>query len=83
MTLRHLIAAFVATLSLVIAAPVLAADTENALSAKQLSALEAQAKRVTIIRDKWGIPPIYGKTDADVVFGLLYAHAEDDFTRIE
>ena len=83
MTLRHLIAAFVATLSLVIAAPVLAADPENALSAKQLSALEAQGKRVTIIRDKWGIPHIYGKTDADVVFGLLYAHAEDDFTRIE
>lgn len=41
------------------------------------------ADRVTIIRDNWGIPHIYGKTDADVVFGLLYAQAEDDFNRIE
>jgi len=41
------------------------------------------ADRVTIIRDNWGIPHIYGETDADVVFGLLYAQAEDDFNRIE
>lgn len=44
---------------------------------------QAIADRVTIIRDNWGIPHIYGKTDADVVFGLLYAQAEDDFNRIE
>src|SRR5216117_2667507 len=43
----------------------------------------AEAKRVTIIRDDWGLPHIYGKTDADVVFGLMYAQAEDDFNRIE
>jgi len=43
----------------------------------------ATAKRVTIIRDKWGIPHIYGKTDADVVFGLMYAQCEDDFYRVE
>ena len=42
-----------------------------------------QARNVTIIRDDWGIPHIYGKTDADAVFGLLYAQAEDDFNRIE
>src|SRR5215218_10846576 len=41
------------------------------------------ADRVTIIRDNWGIPHIYGKTDADAVFGLLYAQCEDDFPRIE
>lgn len=34
---------------------------------------------VEIIRDEWGVPHIYGKTDADVSFGLAYAHAEDDF----
>ncbi|MCC6245959.1 MAG: penicillin acylase family protein, partial [Gemmatimonadaceae bacterium] len=34
---------------------------------------EATAKRVTIIRDQWGIPHIYGKTDADVVFGAIYS----------
>lgn len=42
-----------------------------------------QAQRVTIIRDKWGIPHVYGKTDADAVFGLLYAQCEDDFPRVE
>ncbi|RDY59471.1 acylase [Flagellimonas nanhaiensis] len=44
---------------------------------------EAQAKEVTIIRDDFGVPHIYGKTDADAVFGLLYAQCEDDFNRVE
>ncbi len=44
---------------------------------------EAQAANVTIIRDTWGIPHVYGKTDADAVFGMVYAQAEDDFNRIE
>ena len=44
---------------------------------------EAQAKRVTIHRDEWGIPHIYGKSDADAVFGLMYAQCEDDFARVE
>ena len=41
------------------------------------------AKRVTIIRDQWGIAHVYGKTDADAVFGMLYAQCEDDFQRVE
>ena len=45
--------------------------------------LSARAKNVTIIRDDWGIAHIYAKTDADVVFGSLYAQAEDDFNRVE
>ena len=44
---------------------------------------EAQAKKVEIIRDDFGVPHIYGKTDADAVFGLLYAQCEDDFNRVE
>ncbi len=44
---------------------------------------EAQANNVTITRDDWGIPHIHGKTDADAVFGLIYAQAEDDFNRVE
>jgi acyl-homoserine-lactone acylase len=44
---------------------------------------QATARRVTIMRDKWGIPHVFGKTDADAVFGLLYAQAEDDFNRVE
>jgi acyl-homoserine-lactone acylase len=42
-----------------------------------------EAAQVSIIRDNWGIPHVYGKTDADAVFGLLYAQCEDDFSRVE
>lgn len=49
----------------------------------EIARYEQQAKRVTIVRDNWGIPHIYGKTDADAVFGLLYAQCEDDFKRVE
>ena len=44
---------------------------------------EKQANQVTIIRDEWGIPHIYGKTDADAVFGLMYAQCEENFEQIE
>ncbi len=50
---------------------------------EEISRWEKQAQRVTIIRDTWGIPHIYGRTDADAVFGLLYAQCEDDFPRVE
>src|SRR6187431_2032488 len=52
-------------------------------SKEEISRCEKRAKNVTIIRDDWGIPHIYGKTDADAVFGLIYAQAEDDFNRVE
>jgi len=44
---------------------------------------ERQARNVTIIRDDWGIAHVFGKTDADAVFGMIYAQAEDDFNRVE
>ncbi len=44
---------------------------------------QAHANNVTITRDDWGIPHVRGKTDADAVFGAMYAHAEDDFNRVE
>lgn len=43
----------------------------------------ASAYNVEIVRDEWGVPHIYGKTDADAVFGVAYAHAEDDFETIQ
>ena len=49
----------------------------------EITRFKQQAKNVEIIRDKWGIPHIYGKSDADAVFGLLYAQCEDDFKRVE
>lgn len=52
-------------------------------SSKEISRWEKQSKQVTIIRDNWGIPHVYGKSDADAVFGLLYAQCEDDFKRVE
>lgn len=42
-----------------------------------------ESTRVTITRDDWGIPHVHGRTDADAVFGLIYAQAEDDFNRVE
>ncbi|KIA98635.1 penicillin amidase [Flavobacterium sp. KMS] len=50
---------------------------------REVKKLQEKAQKVTIIRDNWGIPHIYGKTDADAVFGLMYAQCEDDFKRIE
>lgn len=44
---------------------------------------QSEAGNVTIIRDDWGIAHVYGKTDADAVFGMEYAQAEDDFNRVE
>ena len=49
----------------------------------EINSWKTQADRVTIIRDHYGIPHIYGKSDADAVFGLMYAQCEDDFKRIE
>ena len=52
-------------------------------SGADMSRMEAHAQAVTITRDDWGIPHVKGKTDADAVFGVIYAQAEDDFNRIE
>jgi acyl-homoserine lactone acylase PvdQ len=51
--------------------------------AADLARWESQARNVTIVRDDWGIAHVSGKTDADAVFGAMYAQAEDDFNRIE
>ena len=55
----------------------------QSFSKEEISRWEKKAKNVSIIRDNWGIPHIYGKTDADAVFGLMYAQCEDDFKRVE
>ena len=44
---------------------------------------EERAGNVTITRDEWGVPHVRAATDANAVFGLMYAQAEDDFNRIE
>jgi len=50
---------------------------------KDIGRWKTEAENVTIIRDSFGIPHIYGKTNADAVFGLMYAQCEDDFKRVE
>src|SRR2546428_3929071 len=55
----------------------------QAAADKDVTAWQQQAQGITIIRDTWGIPHVYGKTDADAVFGVVYAQAEDDFNRVE
>lgn len=73
--------------------PVLAEPLQKASTASARTALPAAAAElarwqktadgVTIMRDKWGIPHVFGKRDADAVFGMVYAQAEDDFNRVE
>ena len=79
MPVRHALFAAIAC-GAVAASPVLAAP---AVSASDMARWQAQAANVSIARDTWGIPHVTGKTDADAVFGLMYAQAEDDFARIE
>ncbi len=50
---------------------------------QDVAAWEQQAQNITITRDDWGIAHVRGKTDADAVFGVIYAQAEDDFNRVE
>jgi acyl-homoserine-lactone acylase len=55
----------------------------GAFSPAELARMKKAAQRVTILRDKWGIPHVFGKLDADAVFGMIFAQAEDDFNRVE
>src|SRR3982750_1671644 len=66
-------------LALVVAAPLPAQQPTSA----EVAAWERRAQGVDITRDDWGIPHVHGKTDADAVFGMVYAQAEDDFNRVE
>jgi len=52
-------------------------------SAQDIARWEREARNVAITRDDWGIAHVHGMTDADAVFGMEYAQAEDDFHRIE
>jgi acyl-homoserine-lactone acylase len=60
-----------------------AASARRALAQDETGRWRAEAAAVTITRDDWGIAHVHGRTDADAVFGMIYAQAEDDFGRIE
>ncbi|HMB81133.1 MAG TPA: penicillin acylase family protein, partial [Vicinamibacterales bacterium] len=55
----------------------------QAAADKDVTTWEKQAQGIAITRDDWGIAHVVGKTDADAVFGVMYAQAEDDFNRVE
>src|SRR5215472_16147534 len=80
---------FILAASPVFAAPPFASRAAKTPQAKQTpdapeaARWEQEARDVTIRRDDWGVAHVYGKTDADAVFGMIYAQAEDDFNRVE
>ena len=82
-TLACTLLATAALPSLAGTAPPATAASARSASAADLARWQKTAARVTIMRDQWGIPHVFGKTDADAVFGMLYAQAEDDFKRVE
>lgn len=63
--------------------PLLALPAAFAFQNPDVARWEKEAASVTITRDDWGIAHIHGKTDADAVFGMIYAQCEDDFNRVE
>ena len=69
--------------SIAIAAVVVGLSTWDAFSASPPDADPVRPRQVKIERDKWGVPHIHGKTDADVAYGIALAHAEDDFRNLE
>jgi acyl-homoserine-lactone acylase len=60
-----------------------AAPAFGQASTGDMARWQATAAQVTITRDDWGIAHVHGHTDAQAVFGMIYAQAEDDFGRIE
>ncbi len=67
----------------VMAVLLLAALVWEPIAADRHDPPPARAFDARIVRDEFGVPHIFGKTDADTAYGLAYAHAEDDFSTIE
>jgi acyl-homoserine-lactone acylase len=70
-------------LALIFVAALASSTSAQQPTATQIANWERQAKGIDIVRDDWGIAHIHGKTDADAIFGMMYAQAEDDFNRVE
>jgi acyl-homoserine-lactone acylase len=67
----------------IISALLIVAAPHARAAGDELARLKQEAAQVTIVRDDWGIAHVHGHTDAQAVFGMIYAQAEDDFNRIE
>ena len=75
--LKHLLPVFTAVTLIV------SAQAQAAVDTSVTARWQREAHDVSITRDDWGIAHVHGKTDADAVFGMAYAQAEDDFNRVE
>jgi acyl-homoserine-lactone acylase len=71
------------TLLLLLSAAAIAQLPTPRAPERDVARWEREARDVTIVRDDWGIAHVHGKTDADAVFGMIYAQVEDDFNRVE
>ena len=82
--MRRTIRSSVTTVLLLLGAAIcMLPGAARAAATSDIPRWEREAQNVTIYRDDWGIAHVYGKTDADAVFGMEYAQAEDDFNRVE
>jgi penicillin amidase len=77
---RQLCALLIVTLSL---AQFSVSSYGSAEAKSKSPSIEKVARSVTIYRDRWGVPHVYGPTDYSVMFGFIYAQAEDNFWQIE
>ena len=68
---------------LLLLAALLGSSAATAKAPSDAARLSQRAATITINRDQWGIAHVRGRTDADAVFGMAYAQAEDDFNRVE
>jgi acyl-homoserine-lactone acylase len=71
-----------ALLGLIVLAAIFLASWEP-LSATSAAPPPKHDYDAEIVRDTYGVPHIFGKTDADVSYGIAYAHAEDDFDTLQ
>ena len=55
----------------------------NLIFLSNLLISQIKPENIDIVRDKFGVPHIFAKTDKEVAYGLAWAHAEDDFKTIQ
>src|SRR5260221_5651125 len=80
---RHRLAAFVAAVATVLVLAVVFGSVGPPRPRQQGLAAAGAKYQVSVLRDTWGVPHVFGKTDADAAYGLAWAHAEDDFSTIQ
>ena len=73
--------AVITALFLLLILPISKAQPNSSYPDNQFQTINPE--NVTIVRDQWGVPHIYGNTDAEAAYGLAYANAEDDFKTMQ